>query len=461
MTGLGCVSVAGCQAPLALLERLAYGRAEPAARLPGLRAAAGARGLVVLSTCQRVELYGSWDADPDPEALLTALAADRGVPAAVVRAAATTYAGDAAARHLLRVATGMESFVLGETEIAGQVRHAAEAGRAAGADAALERLLATAVSAGRRAHRHTGIAASSRSVAAVALDAVAAEHGGTLAGERLLVVGAGEVAAVVVTRGAALGAHVTVCNRTRRHAARFAAAGATVVDLAALPDGLATADIAITATAAPHPLVDTDLLRRCRPHGRPLTLVDLALPRNVAASVRDLDSVRLIDLADLRADGTTSATAAAALTAEIAAVEAVIEAELARYRRWEAGRGAGPALRRMRADAEEVARQEIARAAVPPEVRPALERAVLRTVHRLAHATTRELLAAAQAGDDALVARLGSLYGPSVPDDAHAAAGLGDPFLGRPPLDPQRPQLRPLQQAPDQRGVHPADELAV
>ena len=88
-------------------------------------------------------------------------------------AAATAYAGDAAARHLLRVATGLESFVLGETEVAGQVRAAAEASRSAGGDVALDRLLDTAVSAARRAHRCTGVAATSRSVAAAAVDAVA------------------------------------------------------------------------------------------------------------------------------------------------------------------------------------------------------------------------------------------------------------------------------------------------
>ncbi len=180
-------------------------------------------------------------------------------------AAATGYAGDAAARHLLRVATGLESFVLGETEVAGQVRAAAEASRSAGGDVVLDRLLDTAVSAARRAHRCTGVAATSRSVAAAAVDVVA----GDLPGRRLLLVGAGQVAATVVARGVALGAQVTVCNRTRRHADRFAAAGATVVDLAELPAVLATTDVAFLATAAPHPLVDAELLRACRPAGIP------------------------------------------------------------------------------------------------------------------------------------------------------------------------------------------------
>ena len=455
MTGLGCVSVGGCKAPLDLLERLAYGGVELAERIPRLRAAAGASALAVLSTCQRVEVYAGWPGEPDLPALTAALAADRGVPEPAVSAAATGYAGDAAARHLLRVATGLESFVLGETEVAGQVRAAAEASRSAGGDVVLDRLLDTAVSAARRAHRCTGVAATSRSVAAAAVDVVA----GDLPGRRLLLVGAGQVAATVVARGVALGAQVTVCNRTRRHAARFAAAGARVVDLAELPAVLATTDVAFLATAAPHPLVDAELLRACRPAGDPpLTLMDLALPRNVHSSVRELPSVRLIDLADLRA------AEAPVLVAEVAAVEEVIDTELARYRRWAAARRVGPALRRMRDDAEEVARQEVARADVPAEVRVAVERAVLRTVHRLTHATTREMLAAAEAGDGALVERLAGLYAPAVrsaADDPHAAAGLGDPLLGRAALDPHRRQVGPVEQPADQRRVHPADQLAV
>ena len=455
MTGLGCVSVGGCKAPLDLLERLAFSGAELAERIPRLRAAAGATAVAVLSTCQRVELYACWPGEPDLPALTAALAADRGVPEPAVSAAATAYAGDAAARHLLRVATGMESFVLGETEVAGQVRAAAEASRRAGGDVALDRLLDTAVSAARRAHRCTGVAATSRSVASAAVDAVA----GDLAGRRLLLVGAGQVAATVVDRGVALGARVTVCNRTRRHADRFAAAGATVVDLAELPAELATADFAFLATAAPHPLVDADLLRGRRPAGGPrLTLVDLALPRNVHPSVREVPSVQLIDLADLRA------AEAPALVAEVAAVEQVIDAELARYRRWAAARGVGAALRRMRTDAEEVARQEVARIDVPDEDRAVLERAVLRTVHRLIHATTRELLAAADAGDGALVERLAGLYAPaarSAADDPHAATGLRDALLGRARLDPHRSQVGAVEQPADQGRVHPADQLAV
>src|SRR5215467_12380316 len=166
MTGLSCLSITACQAPLDVLERLSYSREELAGRLTSLRARSQARAVAVLSTCQRTEVYATWPGAPDDPALLAALALDRGISTQVLRPVARTYHGDAAARHLLRVASGLESFVLGETEIAGQVR------AAAGADAALERLMDAAISASRKRQRRTAIPAATRSVACVAVDAV-------------------------------------------------------------------------------------------------------------------------------------------------------------------------------------------------------------------------------------------------------------------------------------------------
>ena len=283
MTGLGCLSITASHAPLDVLERVSYSRAELAGRLAFLRTASRARAVVVLSTCQRTEAYATWPGEPDHPALLAALAQDRGIPSGVLRPVARTYRGDAAARHLLRVATGLESFVLGETEIAGQVRAAADASRAAGhGDVELERLLDAAISASRKRQRRTSILSATRSVASVAVEEVTRSSGGTLAGKRLLVVGAGQVASVVAARAAQAQAVITVCNRTRRSADRFAAAGATVVDLRDLAGCLAASDIAILATTAPQPLVDTRMLRSARAAGAgPLTLVDLSMPRNV------------------------------------------------------------------------------------------------------------------------------------------------------------------------------------
>jgi len=433
MTGLGYISVSGCRASLSLLENLAYRRDELGQHLPVLRSLSGASALMVLSTCQRVELHATWNDTADPGALLRSLSADRGVPLDALASAVTSGTGEAAARHLLRVATGLESFVLGEHEIAGQVRAAAEASRSAGAGGLeLDRLTAAAISTSRRAHRHTALAATTRSVAGAGVAAAAKLSGGTLADRRVLVVGAGEVAATVVQQATALGASVVVCNRTRRHAERFVAAGASVVDLSELVSCLAVADVAVLGTAAPHWLVDASTLGVLGAgRARPIVLVDLSMPRNVDPAVRGVDGVRLVDLADLRAAGSLDARL---LVDAVATSERVVEQELIRYRRWLLTRTAADAVRRLRACARAVADQEVARSATgqPVEVRALVEQAVSRVVGQLAHGPTRELLAATEAGDPALVDLLAGLFDQSRPEqqtsgqrpghDAHAAA---------------------------------------
>jgi len=421
MTGLSCLSITASHASLDVLERLSYSREELDRRLTFLRTTSQARAVAVLSTCQRTEIYATWPGEPDHRALLAALALDRGIPSRVLRPVARAYCSDAAARHLLRVASGLESFVLGETEIAGQVRAAAEISRAADSgDVELERLMEAAISASRKRQRRTSIQAATRSVARVAVDAVTMSNGGTIAGKRLVVVGAGQVASVAMARAVELQAVVTVCNRTRRHADRFVAAGATVVDLADLADCLATSDIAVLATAAPRPLVDANILQSQRDaRAGPLTLVDLSMPRNVDPGVRALPWVRLIDLADLRSGGASDADD---LAHDLAATEEIIETELQRYLRWLAGRSAAAALRRMRSGAEDIAREEMARIAdeLPAEIRSSMERVLLKTVHRLVHKPTLELRAAAEADDRDLVSVLAGLFDATPPTSERA-----------------------------------------
>jgi glutamyl-tRNA reductase len=289
----------------------------------------------------------------------------------------------------------------------------------------------------------------------VAIDAALPSFDGSLAGRRVLVVGAGDVAALVVERAAAMRAEVTVCNRTRRHADRFARAGARLVDLDALPEFLRRADLAVLATAAPHPLVDVDLVRSARRDtATTLTLIDLSLPRNVDPSVRTLPSVRLIDLADLR---TMGAADAVTFTQQVAATEAVIELELARYRRWLAARSAAAALRQLRADGHDIARAEIARAGdLPPDAQAAMERAVTRVARRFMHGPTRALLAAAEAEDAELVGVLARLYA-SAAGDADATGRRGFGAL----LDAVRPQVGTGEHPADESSVHAAHELAM
>jgi glutamyl-tRNA reductase len=469
MTGLSCVSITADHAPLDVLERLSYSREELARRLTLLRSNSQARAVAVLSTCQRIEVYATWPGEPDHPALLAALALDRGIPSRVLRPVARTYRGDVAARHLLRVASGLESFVLGETEIAGQVRAAADISRAAGGgDVELDRLMDAAISASRKRQRQTSILTATRSVASAAVDMVTMAGGGTLTGKRLLVVGAGQVAAVVVARAVELHAIVTVCNRTRKRAHRFAAAGARVVDIADLAGCLATSDIAILATTAPHPLVDARILRPGRAAAGTLTLVDLSMPRNVDPAVRALPGVRLIDLADLRSDGMSDA---GDLVHDLAATDEIIETELRRYLRWLAGRSAAEALHRMRSGAEDIAREEMARIAgeLPAEIRSSMERVLLKTVHRLVHKPTLELRAAVEADDGDLVCVLAGLFDATPPSSRRAADrnGLlaGEPDTTArgclPPLDVKRSNVRAVEQPGHERGVHRAHELTM
>ncbi|HVH94362.1 MAG TPA: glutamyl-tRNA reductase [Nocardioidaceae bacterium] len=411
MTTLVCLSVPGCRVPVSVLESLSFARAELTDALEDLRRRTGAAQLCVLSTCERTEVYACWEGAGEASTLVQAVAANRGLPPAVVEEAATLLTGHQATRHLLRVATGLESFVLGERDIVGQVRAAADASRASGVSGLeLDRLLATAVNTSRRVHRCTGFGAGGRSVAAAAVALAAAENGGDLADRRVLVVGAGQVATEVAESAALLGATVTVCNRTKRHAERLAAAGASVVDLAQLVEVLPASDVAIFGTAAPHRLLDAERLAPALAgRSRNLLVLDLCVPRNVDPDVGTLTGARLVDLDELRAVG---AAGSEEISRDVARAEQIVGEELDRYLRWLAGRAAATSVRQMRADLERCTRTQVAQATrdVPEELRPLLEDGIRRVVRRLAHGPTKRLIEAAEAGDEDLVEVLAGLF---------------------------------------------------
>jgi glutamyl-tRNA reductase len=207
---------------------------------------------------------------------------------------------------------------------------------------------------------------------------------------------------------------VTVCNRTRSRAERLAAAGATVVDLAQLPQVLATADIAIFGTASPQRLLDAEQLPSAGVGtGRGLLVIDLCVPRNVAPDVGRVPGVTLVDLADLRAAG---AIDDGAVLHDLARAGEVVEGELNRYLRWLAGRSAALSVSRLRADVEAYAQSQVDQATrgVPDDLRPLIEERVRRAVHQLAHGPTRRLLKAAEEGDDRMVEVLAGLFAPPV-----------------------------------------------
>jgi glutamyl-tRNA reductase len=410
-SGLVCVAVTGVRAPITVLEALSVPRERLAETLPDLRDRAGVSQLFMVTTCERIELYAFDPDGPDPESLVRALADARGLSEDSVRAAADVLHGRDAARHLLRVAAGLESFVLGESDIVGQVRCAAAASQEAGVGGLeLERLVATAVNTSRRVRASTSFGESGRSVAASALHVAAQEHGGDLEGRTVLVVGGGEVAAQAVDSATRLGAAVTVCARTRRRAERLAHAGATLVPLDRLLDLLPTSDVVIFATASPEPLLGAAPLEDAlRTSGRSLLVMDLCVPRNVHPAVRDVPGVRLLDLADLRS---MSAVENEHLSSDVARAGQVVEEELDRFHQWSARRAAAASVHQLRADLDACVRAQTLEATrgVPEDLRPLVVESIRRGLHQLAHGPTRRLMEAAEAGDDRLVEILGGIF---------------------------------------------------
>ena len=314
------------------------------------------RSLVVLSTCNRLELY--WWGDHDQEAGLRSVARERGMPLDP----RTVYRRDGlpALSHLFLVAAGLDSQVLGEHEIAGQVRRAYEHAHTCGTSTwELDAAFAAALAAGRRARRETALGRHPGSVASASVAHAKRCSGGSFEGRNLLVLGAGEVAqGVLHALEAEPCASVLVLSRT---AAR---AEALVNDRAAawaawetLPQALERADVVFAATAAAEPVLSAPALAEAlqlRPE-RPLVTLDLAVPRNVEAAARDVPGVRLFDLDDLRLQHCPAAVGCSPALEE---AEALVRTELSRFRKALRGRVVGPHLAELHRLGERVAREE-------------------------------------------------------------------------------------------------------
>lgn len=258
--------------------------------------------LVLLATCNRVELWVA-SASAGVDHTIRDL---RGVLADGQDAADRVYAlhGPDALRHLCRVAVGLDSMVVGEPQIAGQVARAFKAVlHANGGSPVLGTAVRTARLASRRARNETAISRGTASISTVAVH-VASERMGGLTGARVLVVGAGKIGGLACRALRDSGANLTIINRTPARAEHLAArVGARVRPLDSLAAAVAESDVVIASTASPHPIVDMAMLRPAlasRPAGRSLLLIDIAVPRNIAADAGDLADVTLLGIDDLR-----------------------------------------------------------------------------------------------------------------------------------------------------------------
>ncbi|MEA3184915.1 MAG: glutamyl-tRNA reductase [Ilumatobacteraceae bacterium] len=347
---------------LSLLERLAIGSDAQGKALAGLIARQSIREAVVLSTCNRTEIYavaerfhGAFADIRDFLCDLAGLAADELHPHLY------SQHDDAAVSHLFEVAAGLDSAVLGESEILGQVRSAWEAAQQEGsAKATLNLLFRHAIETGKRARTETSIGRGTASVSHAAVE-MATERLGSLAGRSVLVVGAGEmgegVALALVNAGAT---NIGVTNRTTARAESLAGrVRGRVVPFADLPSALAETDVLLTCTGAGETIIDVELVSTSRRGSTsPLLIVDIAVPRDVAAEVTSIANVTLLNLDDLR----DWAGRALLLRAEEALlVYEIVAEEVERFGLEATARQAAPLVAQLHRRADAIRQSEIER----------------------------------------------------------------------------------------------------
>jgi glutamyl-tRNA reductase len=346
-------------APLAVLERLAIAPDDVAKVVAGLARRDTIREVAVLSTCGRTEIYVVAERFHGAYADITEfLAGLSGMSLAELHPHLLALHDDAAATHLFDVAAGLDSMVLGESEILGQVRTAWHtAAESGGVGTTLDLLFRHALRAGKRARSETAIGRGTTSISHAAVE-LASERLGSLAGRRVLVVGAGDMGAGVATSLRKRGvADISVANRSPdRGRAVAAKVGGRLVGLDQLGDALSGSDVLITCAAGSEALITEELLGG-RPDGR-LLIVDIALPRNVDRAVANLSGVCVLDLDDVSAWAQRGREARAA---EAARVRDIVADELERFLLDSTARQAAPLVARLHDRAEAIRRREVER----------------------------------------------------------------------------------------------------
>ena len=405
---LALAGVSHHRAPLELRERVAVDLTTAGALAHELSAGgASAHETVVLSTCNRTELYLAAEDDEGLTELADrALLSLAGPAADALAPVAYRLADESAALHLFRVAAGLDSMVPGEGEILGQVREAFEAGASG---PLLDRVFRMALHAGRRARVETAIGESPASIPAAAA-ALAQQVFERLGGRRVALVGAGRMSELTARNLRSRGATVAfVLNRTLERAEALAAgldARAAILD--ELVDALSDADIVVSSTSAPGFVLTADELAatlRAR-RGRPLLLIDLAVPRDVDPAFATIDGCFVYDLDDL--ESIVSASLAGRRTEAVEA-ERIVTEEAERFRAWQASLAVVPAIASLRARAEEIRASELARiearlGRLPEGDRDVVDTVTAQIVNKLLHLPTVRMKEAAVTPDGLLYA---------------------------------------------------------
>lgn len=351
------------QAPIAVRERLSCAEHALPDALAAVLACQGVLEAALLSTCNRMELYvvveGS-DLAAHYARLTRHLASYHQVPEAHFAPHLYCRAEQEVAEHLLRVAAGLDSLVLGEAQILGQVRNALRAAQETGtAGSALTALFQQAIASGKRVQTETGLGRGAFSVGHAAVD-LAKSIFADLSHASVLILGAGKMSELTSRHLVENGVRfVVVANRTHEKAQAMAARfGGKAIHYDTFPEELVTADIVISSTAAPHPIVTRELLlpilRRRR--GKPLFLIDIAVPRDVEPEVARLDNVFLKNIDDLQE---VVAEEASGRQAEAEKARLIAAEETEKFLAWYRGREAAPVIAQLRERLEQLRQDEL------------------------------------------------------------------------------------------------------
>jgi glutamyl-tRNA reductase len=390
------VGVSHKTAPLEVRESLAVPRERLAEALACLRSEAHLAEAMILSTCNRVEVYAR-AAEGDPvDAVAACFAGFHGRPMGELEPFLYRVSGEAAVRHAFRVAASLDSLVLGEPQILGQVKEAYQAAEnAASLGGGLNALRNRSLAAAKRARTETSIGHNAVSVSYVAVE-LARKIFGSLRERNVLIVGAGKMSELAAKHLVSHGARATVLGgRSFERAEDLAASlGGRAVPFDGLRAELAKADIVISGTAASGLVIrreDVEAARQSR--RRPLFLIDIAVPRDIEASVRKLEGVFLYDLDDLKSVADANLRER---HKEAAAAEAIVEEEVREYLSWQKTLDVAPIVTALRHRAETIRREELARARkklgpLNAEQEAALEAATTALVNKLLHAPTTQL----------------------------------------------------------------------
>ena len=403
-------------APVAVREALAFPKEGLPEALSRVREEAGLAEAVILSTCNRVEVYGrSTDSSGDAVAAFLARYHSRNLED--IAPHLYRLEGEAAVRHAFRVAASLDSMVMGEPQILGQVKDAYEAAEKAGSlGSVLNALRNRSVSAAKRARTETAIGRNAVSVSHVAVE-LARKIFGELRDRSVLLVGAGKMSEVAARQMVRDGARASVLGgRTFEKAEQLAAElGGRAAPLEALRAELARADIVISGTGAPGIVIrreDVEAAQAAR-RGRPLFLIDIAVPRDVAEDAGKVSGVFLYDHDDIKPVAQANLRER---KKEASAAEAILEQEIREFLEWRRSLEVVPLLVELRKRADEIRRTEIEKARrrlgpLTPEQESALEAATTAIVNKLLHGPTVQLKQMAGNGQPEHVGFIRKLFG--------------------------------------------------